>query len=719
VQRRQSIFGKPALSLNGIMSSALSALQSNQTALSVVSNNVANVNTQGYARRTVNFETQSAGGQLAGVDIASVQRVADQFLDQEVLSAQSSSSLYSTQSNVFDQINSLLGSPGDGTDLASQLSDVQAALGQAQLDPTSSAGQLGVLNAMQGLSNTVSSLSSSLSTLQSQTDGQIATTVGSANSLIQQIYSLNSQIATADASGDTSSALLDQQDEALQNLSQLMDVRTSQNSNGTVSVSTQDGVSLVGSAYAQLSYTSSNTPGVYQPVQIQNVDPSTGQTIGQPQALDPDLSGGTLAGLISMRDGALSNLQNELGSFAQGVAQAFNAQSNANAAYPPPTTLSGRDTGLLSTDALNFTGQTTIAVTDSSGTLQHSIAVDFDNGTISVDGGPATSFTQTVGGFTSALDSALGSNGSASFSNGQLSISATGTNGVVVQDDAGDPTSRGGTAFSQFFGLNDLFQGSAPSILATGLSSGDAAGLNNGGEIDLQLKGPNGDIAKTASVTVNSSMTIGQVVSALNTAMGGTATVTLNSDGSLTTTPSASYSGYQLQVSNDTTERGSTGMSFSELFGLGSNQLAQQAQNFQVNPAIVSNPALLGFATPDVTSSQVVGSGDSSGLEALQALATSSRSFPAAGDLAAQTATLNDYAASFYQDVATQSSNATSNQTSQSDRLTEAQTRQSDTSGVNIDEELSNMMIYQQAYSAGARMLTTVDSLYQTLLAIQ
>ena len=76
------------VSLNGIAASALSALKTNSAALGVVSNNVANLNTPGYARRVVNEQTLSAGGQLMGVDIASVQRVVDQFLQQENLLGQ-------------------------------------------------------------------------------------------------------------------------------------------------------------------------------------------------------------------------------------------------------------------------------------------------------------------------------------------------------------------------------------------------------------------------------------------------------------------------------------------------------------------------------------------------------------------------------------------------------------------------------------------------------
>src|SRR6202008_2194204 len=105
-------------------------------------------------------------------------------------------------------------------------------------------------------------------------------------------------------------------------------------------------------------------------------------------------------------DQVLGGLNQSLGELAQQTATAFNAQSNANAAYPPPTSLTGRDTGLLSGDALNFTGKTTLAVADSSGNLVSRIDVDFDAGTLSVDGGAAVSIGSTIGSFTTALNTA-------------------------------------------------------------------------------------------------------------------------------------------------------------------------------------------------------------------------------------------------------------------------------------------------------------------------
>src|SRR5262249_15430737 len=158
--------------------------------------------------------------------------------------------------------------------------------------------------------------------------------------------------------------------------------------------------------------------------------------------------------------------------------------------------------------------------------------------------------------------------------------------GILVQDDATTPSLRGTTGFSQFFGLNDLFKSQYPSVTATGLTSGDSSGLAAGGVITLALKGPDGDIAKNVSITTTAGQTIGNVITALNTALGGAATFTLNPDGSISTTTSALYPGYSLNVTSDTTQRGATGISFSQLFGLGDNAKAQQAAGFSLTTAV-------------------------------------------------------------------------------------------------------------------------------------
>ncbi|MBV8976836.1 MAG: flagellar hook-associated protein FlgK [Alphaproteobacteria bacterium] len=711
------------MSLNGILSNALSALQTNTEALRVTSGNIANINTQGYARRVVNLQTQSAGGALGGVDIASVERAIDQYLAKETLAAGGASARYDAQTSIFGQLNGILGAPGDGTALTSQLTNVGTALGQAVQSPSSSASQLGALNAFQSLASQFSSLSASIKGLRDQADQQISAAVTQANSLIGQIHQLNIQAMQAAASGSGDSAALDQRDQAIQSLGQLIGIKVAPQSDGSITVMTEDGTTLVGSTTAELSYSGgAGTSGLYPAITLASVDPNTGKTVGTAQTFDPHIASGQIKGLVEMRDSTLANAAAQLGVLARQTALAYNAQHNANTAFPPPASLQGRNTGLLAGDALNFSGKTTLAVSDPNGDLVSRIDVDFAAGTISVDGGAPSSFTQTVGGFTAALNSALGSNGTASFANGVLSLSAAGGNGLAIKDAAAAPANRGGSGFSQFFGLNDLFSSATPSILSTGLSASDLSGLAAGGTMSLVLKNPNGGIVRQANVTVTAGMTIGDVVSALNTAMGGTCSFSLNADGSLTT--ASADPANALVVSSDSTARGSTGMSFSTLFGLGTQQTMNFAAGFAVNAQVAANPQRLAFAQANIDSTTVagdgiVGHGDASGALALQNLATATQSFPAGGGGAARNATLGDYAASFYQGLALESRTATSNQTAQDDRLQEAQSRQSQVSGVSLDEELTNMTTYQQAYSASARVLNVVQQLFDTLMQIQ
>ncbi len=706
------------MALNGILTSALTTLQTNSAALRVVSQNVANVNTPNYSRRVVDLGTLGSAGEPNGVTIDDIRRIADQFLTAEALSATSSATQYNSQATTFNQINALLGSPGDGNALTSKLSAVFSALGQAALSPSSPSSQNNVVGKLKTLASSISSLSNSLGNVGTQIDSQIATSATTANSLIKQIYDFNNLIKFAKLHGTTDTTYLDERDKALKALSQQMDLRTTPQNDGTILVTTGDGLSLVSDSYAQISYTPGQN-GVYNSIVVQDTNPSTGQPIGSANTLDSHLASGQIRGLLDMRDGTLAGLRNELGAFAQSVAVAFNREHNASSAYPPPTLMSGRDTGLLTSDSLNFTGKTTIALTNSSGVLQHTVDVNFTAGTVSVDGGAATSFTNTVGDFTAKLNTALGTvGGSASFANGQLAVSG-GSSGVVISDrDTANPSSRAGTAFSQFFGLNDLFTSSASSILKTGMSGGDALGLAADGTINMVVKGPNGQVAKTASVTITAGMTVTQAISALNSSLTGYASVTLNSDGSVTTAPSNSYPGYNVQVTGDTTARGTTGVSVSQLFGIGADQMRNQAAGFSLVPAIMNNTTLIATARPDFTTNQIVGAGDSNGLLAMQNLSTSRETVSKAGNLGAQVTTLNDYAAAFYQDIATQSAAAANNETTQNDRLSEAQTRLNNATGVNLDEELSNLVIYQQAYSAGARMLTMVGNLYDTLLKV-
>jgi flagellar hook-associated protein 1 FlgK len=242
------------------------------------------------------------------VDVASIQRITNQFFAQEQLSAGASASQYDTMSNLFDQLNGVLGGPGDNQSLATGLTSLASAFATASQAPTSSASRTGVMNALNNLASDFSTVGGTISSLRDQIDQQVVNSISSTNTLIKQIFDLNSQIRNASAGGDQNSGLLDQRDTALNNLAQIMDIKTTPNADGSVSVATADGVNLVSNTYAQLAYSGGAQNGMYGNITSQDINPNNGNLIGTPQALDPHLSGGSLKGMIDMRDQTLGGL---------------------------------------------------------------------------------------------------------------------------------------------------------------------------------------------------------------------------------------------------------------------------------------------------------------------------------------------------------------------------------------------------------------------------
>jgi len=98
------------MSLNGILNTAVSGLLTNQTALRTTSNNIANVNTEGYQRREVQFGPRLTGATLTGVKIEEIRRIADQYLSQESLSATGLASKADTLTSFFSRVQQLVAS---------------------------------------------------------------------------------------------------------------------------------------------------------------------------------------------------------------------------------------------------------------------------------------------------------------------------------------------------------------------------------------------------------------------------------------------------------------------------------------------------------------------------------------------------------------------------------------------------------------------------------
>ena len=109
------------MSLNHILSTATSGLGASQAALRPISNNIANVNTPGYARERVELEALVAGGAGNGVRVSGVERIVNRFLEAAAYAAHGDVGRYRVQQSYLDRLISEFGAPGSETGLAGRI----------------------------------------------------------------------------------------------------------------------------------------------------------------------------------------------------------------------------------------------------------------------------------------------------------------------------------------------------------------------------------------------------------------------------------------------------------------------------------------------------------------------------------------------------------------------------------------------------------------------
>lgn len=220
------------------------ALQAFQQALDVTGNNIANVDTPGYSRETLNLvgtnptTFYSDGKTLmigTGVTVSSVNRIRDMFLQGMLSSAQGQQSRLDTLTANMTSVQTVVPAPG-GTDIASSLSAFFNAWSALASNPNQSAALAQVQAAGQALANQISGTYANLKQIGDEATGDVTSTFNQIDRLTAEIADLNSQIVANSTSGSQPNNLLDERDQAVQTLSGLVNVTTQQYSDGTMAV---------------------------------------------------------------------------------------------------------------------------------------------------------------------------------------------------------------------------------------------------------------------------------------------------------------------------------------------------------------------------------------------------------------------------------------------------------------------------------------------------
>lgn len=695
--------------LTDILGAAVSGMNAAQAGLKTVSTNIANVGTPGYARERTNQSASVHGDRVTGVVVGEPTRIADKFLEAAVYRRANDLGISEVQSSYLDRMQSLLGAPDAESGLPARLD----AINKSAIAIT---GAIGVeQNAADFVARTsdaigtIQRLDTDMAMLAGDVDSEIGLQVERINALLKQIHSLNDAVSRLDGLGRSAAGTADQRNNAVQELSSLMAVTVREQPNGRLNIETAGGAPLLDTRMRLLSYpTSKSTTSAalaeYPGIDIRFANDAGDMGAATGDRIESSAVGGKLGGLLELRDRTLPGFRDQLGTLFNGLARAINGASNAATAAPPPSRLYGATTALAASDRLGFTGAAIFAVTASDGTIVARTRVDFS----------ALGSGATVADALAAINSGLGGAGTASFADGRLQIDAVGTGrGVVVADDPAAPTSRGGTGFSQYFGLNDVVRTEGALLVPGGFATSDPHGFAAGSTSDIMLRDTSGRVIARTTLTAAAGGTLGDLVTQLNASPLGTyGSFAIDASGRFRFDQAAGVTGTTVSIPADSTDRFGTGISFTALSGLVGSASGLAAGG--VSAELRNSPSRLPLALFDTSATvgqRGVLAADTRGAQFY------ADSFARITDLGKEgNVSLERYASLILGETGTNAANAKTRYEDATARSQDAITRRDSYSGVNIDEELSMMIVLQNSYSAAARVVRVADEMYQTLL---
>jgi flagellar hook-associated protein 1 FlgK len=427
--------------LLGSLSIALSALQADQTAVQVTTNNIANANTPGYDRQVPILEESYPmdidgfvlGG---GVSVASVQSMRDNVLNLRLNSETQQQSSLNTYVSGMQQVEAIF-NEASGVGLASAIDGFFSSLQALSANPSDSTLRQAVLDAGTTLAEGFNSASTQLQQVQSGTNQDVTQTVQQINSLASQVAALNQQITSFQGVGEGTGDLVGQRDEVLSQLSKLVGISTVTAADGSVTVSVAGGSPLVaGNQAFQLTT---------------QADPTTGmaQVYSQGANITAQITGGSLGGDIQLRDQEIPSLQQSLDNLAASLIsnvnsaneQGYDLNGNKGGAFFTPFTpsSSGSNQGAAASMSMAITDPSLVAASSdgtvgSSGNLQNFANVQTNN---IIDGQTVDSYyANFVGDIGSSISNASAAATAAGLVVQQLQNQQSSISGVSLDEEA-------------------------------------------------------------------------------------------------------------------------------------------------------------------------------------------------------------------------------------------------------------------------------------------
>jgi flagellar hook-associated protein 1 FlgK len=638
-----------------ILNTAVSGLLSFQRALGTTSHNIANVNTEGFSRQSVEISANTPsflGGSYlgSGAHVESIQRSYDQFLSTEVRDVTTTHSRLSKYAELVGHMDDVLANPQGG--ISPILSDLFSSIQDVADDPASSTARTALINTAQSFTNRFHNISNRFEQLAENTRAEIGNVVNEINSIVSTVRDVNvslSNISTTAKGTQQGGDLLDKRDALLTKLAEKVDISVVYSADNNMSIFIGNGQSVLTGTTINTLAVKPNTSDPTQDIIVYN---------GPVSAFDlsSQLQDGELGGLLSFKSSVLKPAINGLGRTAIAVADAVNTQMRAGMDLNGnlgQNLFSYSDAQIFNATTNTGTATVTSDVTKVSEltTSDYSLAYNGTNWTITSDKG--TTLTAPAGVSPTIVFEGL-----------TLTIGA----GAA----AGDrftikPTLAGAESINVAYTDPRLIAAAAPIRSSSSLSNLGTAEISAGTVTDsaaLLTSGviPTANFTFTSTTSFTSDMAVVAVVAGVSTTHGIGTPITytnnmqINANGwevSLTGVPAA---GDQFNVQ-------------SNVGGIGDNRNA-------LNLANLENKRILNGGTENFQ---------------------------------------DDYG-TFVGFVGAQTQSANVSRDAQALLLGQAVSRNASVVGVNLDEEAADLIRFQQAYQAAAQVISTVQTLFDTLI---
>ena len=648
----------------------VSALNASQRALEVIGQNIANANTPGYHRQVVRLasrapiERQNLSIGL-GVDVTQIRRMRSNLLETALTDHRSELSNSTAQLEFLRRVESMF-SDGDGS-LNNLLEKFFNGVEQLTTRPDDLALRRVVFSTSTALTAWINELAESLQQLRTELDQQIERLVEQINSLAPQISELNFEIQRLEVRGIDANVQRDQRDQLLQELSELVDHRTTEQDHGVVRVQ------VAGAFLA----------GVSSFSQLQSGQDTAGNAIVTAEGLSNPLQlfGGRLAGLLEVRNGPLPDYQNRLEQLATELIQGIDSvQSTGLGLSEPLAFLAGHRSVSDVTAPLSQAG---LALAPQNGSLFISIT-DQNTGARTLTEVPITPSTMSLQDVATAISAVPNVQAIAETQTGTLQILAA--NGFAV-DFAGRLVESPDT--------------SAISGTTVPVIGGGYTGASND-TLTFQVSG-SGTVGVTTALTLNVQNAAGQAVASLNIGQGYEPGSAIDVIDGVTVSVS---SGTANNTDNFSTQVVAQPDTAGILTALGINTFftGTNAGNIQVNSDLLSDPGRL--------------SGSRSGQPSDGLNFRRMASLRDAPVLVNGTQTLRQGYSELVGDIGSRIQNLDQQESFQIQVLQQLEAQQQSVSGVDPNEELVHLVQFQRQFQIAARYVAITGELLEDLVRI-